>query len=152
MIADVINTQINLGILVEMSGSHDISDSEVLGFVNEVAHGALIAIVEVIAKVRYKVKAQVPSIDVFRLIGNAEGYLMLSSVLQTSSRSFVFSIQEGITGIQINILAQSVRTVQLYALQSCLRKILVRHNHVAFNAGIQIRIIIGQLTGPIGAD
>ena len=44
---------------------------------------------------------------------------MLSSVFQTGSISFVFSIQEGVAGIQINILAQSVRTVQLYALQSC---------------------------------
>ena len=65
MIADVVNAQINLGILVEMSGSHDIGNGEVLGFVNEVAHGALIAIIEVVAKVRYKVKAQGPSINIF---------------------------------------------------------------------------------------
>ena len=77
---------------------------------------------------------------------------MLSSIFQTGSISFVFSIQEGVTGIQINILAKSVRTVQLYALQSCFRNIFISHNHIAFNAGIQIWIIIGQLTGPIGAD
>ena len=101
MIADVVNAQINLGILVEMSGSHDVSNSEVLGFVNKVAHGALIAIIEVVADVRYKVKAQVPSINIFRLIGNPEGYLMLSSIFQTGSISFVFSIQEGVTGVKI---------------------------------------------------
>ena len=100
-----------------MSGSHDIGNGEVLGFVNEVAHGALIAIIEVVAKVRYKVKAQVPSINIFRLIGNAKGYLMLSSVFQTSSRCFILSIQEGITGVKINILTDSMGTVQLHALQ-----------------------------------
>ena len=104
MIADVVNAQINLGILVEMSGSHDVSNSEVLGFVNKVAHGALIAIIEVVADVRYKVKAQVPSINIFRLIGNPEGYLMLSSIFQTGSISFVFSIQEGVTGVKIKSL------------------------------------------------
>ena len=46
MIADIVYAQINLGILVEMSGSHDVSNGEVLGFVNEVAHGALIAIID----------------------------------------------------------------------------------------------------------
>ena len=95
MIADVVNAQINLGILVKMSGGHDVSDCEVLGFVNEVAHGALIAIIEVVAKVRYKVKAQVPSIDVFRLIGNAEGYLIVRNWLQPVARCFRFSSQQG---------------------------------------------------------
>ena len=74
------------------------------------------------------------------------------AVFQTGSISFVFSIQEGVAGIQINILAQSVRTVQLYALQSCFGNILVRHNLVAINARIQILIIISQFTCPVGAD
>ena len=77
MIADVVNAQINLGILVEMSGSHDIGNGEVLGFVNGVAHAALIAIIEVVADIRHKVEAQIPSINVFRLIGNTHSKLML---------------------------------------------------------------------------
>ena len=57
VIADIINTQINLGVFIEMSGGHDISNGEVLRFINEVTHGALIAIIEVIIEIRHKVKA-----------------------------------------------------------------------------------------------
>ncbi len=36
VIADIINTQINLGVFIEMFGGHDISNGEVLRFINEV--------------------------------------------------------------------------------------------------------------------